>query len=231
VKALVQVERGAFTLDLELEVQSGRTLALLGPNGAGKSTALAALTGTVESLGEIELAGRRIDQLPVEERRIGMVFQDYLLFPHLTVLENVAFGPRALKIDKPLDAARRWLDRLGLLDLASNRPPQLSGGQAQRVALARALAVEPDLLLLDEPLAALDVEVRDAVRTELAQHLRSVDVPTIVVTHSFEDVVELAQDVVVLEGGRVTQRATVRELIQSPATAYVRKLVAAWGED
>jgi molybdate transport system ATP-binding protein len=231
VKAALAVTRGSFTLAADLEVTPGRTLALLGPNGAGKSTVLGALTGTVESTGAITLGDRRIDQLPVEQRRVGVVFQDYLLFPHLTVLENVAFGPRALKIDKPLDAARRWLDRLGLLDLASNRPPQLSGGQAQRVALARALAVEPDLLLLDEPLAALDVEVRDAVRTELAQHLRSVDVPTIVVTHSFEDVVELAQDVVVLEGGRVTQRATVRELIQSPATAYVRKLVAAWGED
>ena len=231
MKASISVSRGDFSLDLELEVQPGRTLALLGPNGAGKSTALGALTGTIESVGSIELAGRRIDQLPVEQRRIGMVFQDYLLFPHLTVLENVAFGPRARRLDKPLDVATGWLDRLGIADLASHRPPQLSGGQAQRVALARALATSPELLLLDEPLAALDVEVRDAVRADLAAHLRSLEIPTIVVTHSFEDVAELAQDVVVLEAGRVTQRATVRELIRSPATAYVRKLVAAWGED
>ena len=231
MKAALNVARGSFVLDIELEVTPGRTLALLGPNGAGKSTALSALTGTVDSLGEIRIGDRRIDQLPVEQRRIGVVFQDYLLFPHLTVLENVAFGPRALKIPKPLDAATAWLDRLGIADLASNRPPHLSGGQQQRVALARALAVSPELVLLDEPLAALDVEVRDAVRSDLAAHLRAIDVPTIVVTHSFEDVVALAQDVVVLEAGRVTQRATVRELITSPATAYVRKLVAAWGED
>ena len=220
-----------MTLELDLEVQPGRTLALLGPNGAGKSTALAALAGTVPSTGSITVGDRRIDQLPVEQRRIGVVFQDYLLFPHLTVLENVAFGPRVLNFRNPTDVAKTWLERLGIRDLASNRPPHLSGGQSQRVALARALASGPQLLLLDEPLAALDVEVRDAVRSDLAAHLRSLDIPTIVVTHSFEDVVELAQDVVVLEAGRVTQRATVRELIKSPATAYVRKLVAAWGED
>ena len=231
MKASLAVQRGAFTLDIDLEVAPGRTLALLGPNGAGKSTALAALAGTVESVGSIELAGRRTDHLPVEQRRIGMVFQQYLLFPHLSVLENVAFGPRVLNIQNPMDAATTWLDRLGISDLAQHRPPQLSGGQQQRVALARALAVEPGLLLLDEPLAALDAEVRESVREDLAAHLRALDIPTIVVTHSFEDVVALAQDVVVLENGRVTQRATVRELIAHPATAYVRKLVAAWGED
>ena len=231
MKASLAVSRGSFELEIELEATPGRTLALLGPNGAGKSTALAALAGTVPSTGSITVGDRRIDELPVEQRRIGLVFQDYLLFPHLTVLENVAFGPRALKLTNPTDVAKTWLDRLGIRDLASNRPSQLSGGQSQRVALARALASGPQLLLLDEPLAALDVEVRDAVRSDLAAHLRALDIPTIVVTHSFEDVVELAQDVVVLEAGRVTQRATVRELIKSPATAYVRKLVAAWGED
>jgi len=231
VKASIAVNRGSFDLALDLEVTPGRTLALLGPNGAGKTTALGALTGTVISTGEITVGDRRIDQLPTEQRRIGMVFQDYLLFPHLTVLENVAFGPRVLNIQNPVDVAHNWLDRLGIADLASHRPPHLSGGQAQRVALARALATQPELLLLDEPLAALDAEVRDSVREDLAAHLRAVDVPTIVVTHSFEDVVALAHDVVVLEAGRVTQRATVRELIRSPATAYVRKLVAAWGED
>ena len=231
MRASISVRRGSFELDLSLEAAPGRTLALLGPNGAGKSTALAALTGTVISTGSITVGDRRIDELPVEQRRIGMVFQEYLLFPHLTVLENVAFGPRVLKFLNPTDVAKTWLDRLGIRDLASHRPPHLSGGQQQRVALARALATEPELLLLDEPLAALDAEVRDSVRTDLAAHLRSLDIPTIVVTHSFEDVVELAQDVVVLEGGRLTQRATVRELIKAPATAYVRKLVAAWGED
>jgi len=140
------------------------------------------------------------------------------------VLDNVAFGAtRAI--------AREWLDRFGIADLASKRPPQLSGGQAQRVALARALATSPDLLLLDEPLAALDVSVRDDVRAELAAHLREVEVATIVVTHSFEDVAALADHVIVIEHGAATQRATVRDLVRSPATPYVERLVRDWGED
>lgn len=231
MRAELRVDRGDFTLDVEFEVQPGRTLALLGPNGAGKSTVLGALTGAVISTGSIHLGGRPIEGLPIEQRRIGMVFQEYLLFPHLTVLENVAFGPRAQHHDNPVDAATAWLTRLGIAGLASRRPAQLSGGQAQRVALARALASAPELLLLDEPLAALDARVRDSVREQLAAHLRELEVPTIVVTHSIEDVAALAQDVIVLEDGRITQRATVRELIAAPATAYVRKLVAAWAED
>jgi molybdate transport system ATP-binding protein len=161
--------------------------------------------------------------LPTEKRRIGYVFQDYLLFPHLSVLDNVAFGA-----SKPL--ALEWLDRIGIADLAAKRPREISGGQAQRVALARALATSPELLLLDEPLAALDAEVRDSVRQELAGHLKAWGGLTIVVTHSLDDVTALADDVVVLENGAVTQRATVRELVREPETAYVRKLVAAWSE-
>lgn len=224
MRASLFVDRGAFTLDLELEVRPGRTLALLGPNGAGKSTALAALAGLVPSTGEISVNGRELNDLPTEQRRIGYVFQDYLLFPHLTVLENVAFGASKA-------VAAEWLDRMGISELAARRPSELSGGQAQRVALARALATEPELLLLDEPLAALDVEVRASVRAELASHLREWAGLTIVVTHSLDDVTALADDVVVLEAGRATQRGTPRDLVREPATAYVRKLVAAWSED
>ncbi len=224
MKASLAVTRGSFSLEVELSVEPGRTLALLGPNGAGKSTALAAIAGLEISTGSIRIGDREINDLPVEKRRIGYVFQDYLLFPHLTVLQNVAFGATP-------EIAREWMQRLDIADLATLRPRQLSGGQAQRVALARALATSPELLLLDEPLAALDVSVRAAVRAELASHLRAVEVPTIVVTHHFEDVVALAQDVVVIEGGRVTQRGSVREVMRSPETAYVRKLVAAWSED
>jgi molybdate transport system ATP-binding protein len=224
VKASLHVVQRDFTLDLDLSVEPGRTLALLGPNGAGKSTALAAIAGLVTSTGSITVGGRVLDELPTEKRRIGYVFQDYLLFPHLSVLENVAFGA-----SKPV--ALEWLDRIGIADLAAKRPREISGGQAQRVALARALATSPELLLLDEPLAALDAEVRDSVRQELAGHLRDWGGLTIVVTHSLDDVTALADDVVVLENGAVTQRATVRELVREPATAYVRKLVAAWSED
>ena len=224
MKAAVSVVRSGFTVSLSLDVEPGQTLALLGPNGAGKSTVLQALAGLVDSTGSITVGDRRIDELEPEHRRIGYVFQDYLLFPHLTVLENVAFGAsRAI--------AHEWMDRLGIADLGSRRPPQLSGGQAQRVALARALATSPDLLLLDEPLAALDVSIRDDVRAELASYLRSVEVPTIVVTHSFEDVAALADHVIVIEHGVATQRATVRDLVRDPATPYIERLVRDWGED
>lgn len=227
------IEVAARDVALDLEVTPGRTLALLGPNGAGKSTVLGALAGIVPSDGSIVLNGRAIETLDTEHRRVGYVFQEYLLFPHLSVLENVAFGPRSSGM--PRAAARataaEWLDRLGIAELAARRPPQLSGGQAQRVALARALASAPELLLLDEPLAALDVEVRAEVREELARHIRDWGGLTIVVTHSLDDVAALADDVVVIEKGRATQRGTVRELVRAPATAYVERLVGSWAED
>jgi molybdate transport system ATP-binding protein len=229
LSAELQVQRGEFRLDVALEVAPGQTLALLGPNGAGKSTALAALAGILDSSGSavssnIALNGRALDAVPTEARRIGFVFQDYLLFPHLTVLDNVAFG--ATKAD-----AKQWLERFDLESLASQRPNQLSGGQQQRVALARALATSPELLLLDEPLAALDAVIRPTIREELAAHLASLDIPTIVVTHDLEDVVALADTVVVIEDGAVTQRGSVRDLVREPATDYVRRLVRDWADD
>lgn len=220
-------------VQLELSVAPGRTLALLGPNGAGKSSTLQALAGLVDYEGTVRVGDRSLDGVEPEHRRIGYVFQEYLLFPHLTVLENVAFGARAQGRGRVASRATagEWMQRLGIADLAARRPPQLSGGQAQRVALARALASDPELLLLDEPLAALDVEIRDEVREELARHVREWGGLTIVVTHSFDDVTALAADVIVLEKGRATQRGTVRELIAEPATTYVRRLVASWSED
>ncbi len=227
--AHLRVTRGSFTLDLDLDVVPGRTLALVGPNGAGKSTALGAIAGLVLNDGTVRVGDRVLDGLPVEQRRVGYVFQDYLLFPHLSVLENVAFGPRAVGAGRR--AARAavsvWLDRLDLAPLAARRPSQLSGGQAQRVALARALATDPDVLLLDEPLGALDVEVRAEVRAELAAYLAAYARLTIVVTHSLADVTALAHDVIVLEAGRATQRGTLADLSRRPATAYVERLLAA----
>ncbi len=219
----LSVTRGAFSLELEFGAE--RALAIAGPNGAGKSTLLAALAGLVAATGGIRLGERRLDGLPPEQRRVGYVFQDYLLFPHLTVLENVAFGPRALGRGRAASraAASGWLDRLGIPELADRRPAQLSGGQAQRVALARALATDPDLLLLDEPLAALDVEVRDEVRAELAAHLRDWGGLTIVVTHDRADAAALADDILMLEGGRLAQRGTLAQLAAAPATPWIER--------
>jgi ABC-type sulfate/molybdate transport systems ATPase subunit len=218
----MKLTRGAFALELELVVEPGRTLALVGPNGAGKSTALGYIAGLVEGTGRVSVGGREIHMLPVEQRRIGYVFQDYLLFPHLSVRDNVAFGPRSLGQSRTQSRriAAGWLDRLGLAHLADRRPAQLSGGQAQQVALARALATSPDVLLLDEPLAALDAELRPDVRSELAAHLADWGGITVVVT------AVLAHDIVVLEAGRATQRGSLAELTAAPATPYVESFTA-----
>lgn len=236
--ARIEVAREGFTLDIALDAVPGRTLALLGPNGAGKSTALGCLAGTIPlDRGRIAMGERVLDDtnagihVEVEHRRTGVVFQDYLLFPHLSVRENVAFGPRAAGAPRreARHRSQEWLDRLGIGALADRMPAEVSGGQAQRVALARALAVEPDVLLLDEPLAALDIEIREDTRAELAQHLAAFGGVTVVVTHSIDDVVAFATDVVVLEHGAVTQRAPVPQFLQAPASAYAQRLVGERG--
>ena len=218
LEATVAAARGAFGLEVEFATDS--TLAIVGPNGAGKSTLLAALAGLIDSSGAIRLGERRLDGLPPEQRRVGYVFQDYLLFPHLTVLDNVAFGPRSLGRGRVAAraTAAAWLERLGIPELGGRRPAQLSGGQAQRVALARALATDPELLLLDEPLAALDVEVRDDVRESLGAHLADWGGLTIVVTHDRADAAALATDILVLERGRAVQRGSLAVLADDPAT-------------
>ena len=160
--ARLVVRRAGFILDIELAVAAGEVVALLGPNGAGKTTALRSLAGlTGLDDGHVTLDGARVDGEPPERRRIGVVFQDYLLFPHLSALDNVAFGPRCRHVPRreAREKAREWLLRVGLAEHVRKKPRQLSGGQAQRVALARALAAEPKLLLLDEPLAALDAQI------------------------------------------------------------------------
>jgi molybdate transport system ATP-binding protein len=234
LQAEIVVEREAFDLRVELEVAAGSTVALLGPNGAGKSTVLRVLAGLVRlSGGRISLAGTVLDDAdrgsfrPPEYRRVGLVPQDYLLFPHLTVVENVAFGLRATGTGR--EKARRraidWLDRVGLADSADAKPAELSGGQAQRVALARALVLEPRLLLLDEPLAALDAEIRSQLRSDLAAHLRDFGGCAIVVTHDPLDALVLGDQLVVLENGRAVQRGTPTEVAQTPRTGYVAQLM------
>jgi len=231
----IRTRRGDFALDVSLRVQPGEVLALLGPNGAGKSTTIGCISGIVPlDSGRISVGDSVLDEVaadvvvPIEARRVGLVFQDYRLFPHLSVLENVAFGQRSRGVAraKARATALEWLDRLGIAAFAGVRPGSLSGGQSQRVALARALAMEPDVLLLDEPLAALDVEVRADVRAELVDHLALFSGATIVVTHDLADAEALADRVAVIEGGRVSQLATVGQLRSNPATPWVSSLVA-----
>ncbi|MEV1176759.1 ABC transporter ATP-binding protein [Nonomuraea sp. NPDC049784] len=226
--ARLAVTRPAFTLDIALEVAPGEVVALLGPNGAGKTTALRALAGlTALTEGEISLDGRSLHTLPAESRPIGMVFQEYLLFPHLSALDNVAFGPRCQGVSKA--EARRvaaaLLERVGLADRAGAKPRQLSGGQAQRVALARALAVRPRLLLLDEPLAALDAHTRLEVRSQLRRHLSDFDGATVLVTHDPLDAMVLADRLIVIEHGAIVQEGTPAEVARHPRTDYVARLV------
>ncbi|TDB93829.1 ABC transporter ATP-binding protein [Actinomadura sp. 7K534] len=226
--ARLVVRRAAFDLDLALTAEPGEVVALLGPNGAGKSTALRALAGLVPTAGgHIRLDGGDLGALPPDRRGIGMVFQDYLLFPHLSVLENVAFGPRCRGAGRreARRRAARWLERVGLAEFASARPRALSGGQAQRVALARALAVEPGLLLLDEPLAALDAHTRLEIRAALRRHLAGFAGAAVLVTHDPLDAMVLADRLVVVEGGRLVQEGTPAEVARRPRTDYVARLV------
>lgn len=225
---------GALNLDVQLQVQPGELVALLGPNGAGKSTALRALAGLVPlDAGHITVDGRRLDDpaedvmVPPERRPIAMVFQDYLLFQHMSVLDNVAFGLRARGSSKAVaeTAARQWLQRVDVADHADRRPGTLSGGQAQRVALARALATSPRLLLLDEPLAALDAATRSAVRRDLRQFLGSFEGMRLMVTHDPVDAYALADRVAIIESGRIVQAGTLAQVAAHPRSRYVAELV------
>src|SRR5690348_4687697 len=226
--ARLVVKRAGFTLDIELAVAAGEVVALLGPNGAGKTTALRSLAGLIGlDDGHVTLDGTRLDDEPPEHRRIGVVFQDYLLFPHLSALDNVAFGPRCQGVPKAAarERAARWLDRMGLAEHAAAKPRRLSGGQAQRVALARALATHPRLLLLDEPLAALDARTRLDVRSQLRRHLAAFEAVAVLVTHDPLDAMVLADRLVVIEHGTVVQEGTPAEISRRPRTDYIARLV------
>jgi molybdate transport system ATP-binding protein len=228
------VHLGAFDLKAELAVKPGEVVAILGPNGSGKSTLLRVLAGLIPvDRGRICIDDTVFDDpmadifVPPERRPIGFVFQDYLLFAHLSAIDNVAFGLRARGVSKA-EARRRaseWLERVGLSSHGSHRPRALSGGQAQRVALARALATDPRLLLLDEPLAALDAGTRRTVRRDLRRYLESFDGIRVLVTHDPVDAYALADRIIILEAGRVLQAGTIHEVTAHPRSRYVADLV------
>ena len=209
----------------ELEAADGEVVVVIGPNGAGKSTLLRAIAGLEP--GQVQVGDDDWTDLEVPRRRVGYVFQDQSLFPHLSALDNVAFGPRARGRSRrdADEAARTWLERFGIADLAHRRPRELSGGQAQRVAIARALATDPDVLLLDEPFSGLDVSVQMALRIELGQHLRDFAGTVLLVTHDAIDALTLADRVLVLDGGRVAQVGPPAEVAAQPRTPHVARLV------
>lgn len=219
--------RGTFALEVALEV-GDETVAIVGPNGAGKTTVLRCVAGlTLPTAGRIRLGTRVLDDVtrgvhePVEHRDLGIVFQDYLLFPHLDAVDNVAFGlRRELSRRVARRRAREWLDRMGLRGVAGSLPGQLSGGQAQRVALARALAVNPALLLLDEPLSALDASTRPSLRRALGEHLDGFGGPRLLITHDPEEAFLLADVIHVIEDGTITQVGSPDEIRLRPRTPY-----------
>ena len=209
----------AFRLEVALEV-GAETVALVGPSGAGKSTILRAIAGLLRPADGAVTVGEEVwldtktgIALPPERRSVGLVYQEYSLFPHMTVAENVAYGGRA--------HVGELLERFGLEQLARARPGALSGGERQRVALARALAREPRVLLLDEPLAALDTQTRAALRAELGERLGQLGLPTLLVTHDYGDAAALADRVGVLVDGRIVQLGTPAELVAAPASPFV----------
>jgi molybdate transport system ATP-binding protein len=220
-----------FRLELELDVDDGRCLALAGPSGAGKTTVLRAIAGLrnpaqgrIECGGQVWLDTGTGTTVPPERRRCGYVFQEYALFPRLRAWENVGY---ALPREGRRERAHELLERFGMGALADARPHELSGGERQRVALARALAHEPRALLLDEPLSALDARTRASAGRELARVLRDAYVPAVLVSHDFEDAALLADEVAVIDRGKVVQRGVPGDLVTAPTSAFVADFTGA----
>ncbi len=234
LRAEVELARGSFRLRAAIAVGPGEALALVGPSGAGKTTLLRALAGLLRpDRGLITVAGARwFDaergfELPAERRRAGLVFQDYALFPQMPAWRNVAYGIAGAGRAERRRRAHERLAELGLAERAGARPAELSGGERQRVALARALASEPALLLLDEPLAALDAATRALASATLATALAGSRRPVVIVTHDFGEAARLADRIAVLDGGEIVQQGTAAELAGRPASAFVADLAGA----
>ena len=225
---------GALRLDVELEVEPGECLALAGPSGAGKTSVLRVAAGLlrpahgrVEASGETWLDTTRGLDVPAERRRCGYVFQDYALFPHLSAWQNVAYPLHRLSRQERRSRALGLLDQFGLADRAEARPRTLSGGERQRVAVARALALTPEVLLLDEPLSALDARTRAGAARELAAVLRDSEAPALLVTHDFAEAAQLGDRVGIIDKGRLVQQGTASELAAAPRSAFVADFTGA----
>jgi spermidine/putrescine transport system ATP-binding protein len=214
--------------DLSLNIKAGEFLSLLGPSGCGKTTTLRAIAGFVTpTAGDIRIGGRSVVDVPPNRRSIGMVYQNYALFPHMTVAENVAFGMkmRGFPRSKIAERVRQLLAKLQLSSLGERYPSQMSGGQQQRVALARALAFEPSVLLLDEPLAALDKQLRSDMQFELRKLQREVGITTIFVTHDQEEALSLSDRIAVLNEGKILQVGAPRDVYAFPAHRFVAEFI------
>ncbi|MEU6714003.1 ABC transporter ATP-binding protein [Nonomuraea sp. NPDC046802] len=213
---------------IDLSLAQGELLALLGPSGCGKTTTLRMIAGLVEpTAGRIEVAGRDVTRVPVHKRGMGMVFQSFALFPHLDVAENVAFGLRLRRIGSAERRRRvaEVLERVELSDFARRRVAQLSGGQQQRVALARALVVDPTLLLLDEPLSALDAKLRESLRTQIREIQQASGTTSVFVTHDQDEALSMADKVAVMHEGAVVQFGPPEEIYQAPATVFAATFI------
>ena len=221
---------GAFTAlkDISLEIYEGEFVCFLGPSGCGKTTLLRAIAGLdIQTSGRIEQAGKDISALPPSERDFGIVFQSYALFPNLTVAKNIAYGLENRKVAKAAVQSRvtELLELVGLPDQGAKYPAQLSGGQQQRIALARAIATSPGLLLLDEPLSALDAKVRVHLRHEVKELQRRLGITTVMVTHDQEEALTMADRIVVMNHGVIEQIGTPLEIYREPATAFVADFI------
>ncbi|MGQ0665237.1 MAG: ABC transporter ATP-binding protein [Pseudomonadota bacterium] len=216
--------------DIQVVIESGEFFTLLGPSGCGKTTLLRTIAGfNRHDGGQVMIGGRRIDDVPAHRRDIGMVYQDYAIFPHMTVADNVAFGLKTRKCGRAEIAERvaRALDLVQLGAQAGRLPHQLSGGQQQRVALARAMVINPQILLMDEPLSNLDAKLRIELRDEIRDLQRTLGITTIYVTHDQEEALVISDRICVMQGGRVHQVASPREIYARPATLFVASFVGA----